>query len=64
MSVCGARMAQSDATDDPLKYLLSDSDDEELHLGVIYIHDGGSKCQYAKVVVGEVHLYGIVDSGK
>ena len=47
----------------PLKYLLSDSDDEKPHVGVIRIPDGGSKCQYAKVVVGGVPLYGIVDSG-
>ena len=63
MSVCGARMAQSDAKDIPLKYLLSNLDDEEPHKGVVCIQDGGSNCQYAKVVVGGVHLYGIVDSG-
>ena len=62
-SVSGARMVQSDAKDDPLNYLLSDSDDEEPRVGVIRIPDGGSKCQYAKVVIGGVPLYGIVDSG-
>ena len=58
-SVSGARMVQSDAKDDLLNYLLSDLDNEEPCVGVIYIPDGGSKCQYAKVVVG-VPLYGIV----
>ena len=56
-------MVQSDAKDDPLKYLLSDSDDEEPRVGVICIPNSGSKCQYAKVVVGGVTLYGIVDNG-
>ena len=31
----GAKMIQSDTKDNPLKYLLSDSDDEESHIGVI-----------------------------
>ena len=62
-SVSGARMVQSDAKDDPLKYLISDLDDEEPCVGVILIPDAGSKYQYAKVVVGGVPLYGIVDSG-
>ena len=52
--------------DDPLKYpLLSDSVDEESCIGVVYIRvmDGGSQCQRAKVIIGGVPLYGIVDSG-
>ena len=56
-------MVQGDEKDDPLKYLLSDSDDKEHCVGVIRIPDNGSKHQYAKVVVDGVPLYGIVDSG-
>ena len=56
-------MVQSDAKDDPLKYLLSDSEDEESHIAVVCVMDGGSQCQRAKVIVGGVPLYGIVDSG-
>ena len=53
-------MIQSNTKDDPLKYLLPDSDDKEPLVGVIRVTDGGSKCQYAKVVVGGVSLYSIV----
>ena len=56
-------MVQSDAKDDPLKYLLSDSDDKEPCVGVICVPDGGSKCHYAKIVISGVALYGIADSG-
>ena len=48
---------------DPLKYLLSDSDDKEPCIGVICVPDGGSKCHYAKIIISGVALYGIVDSG-
>ena len=56
-------MVQSNTKDDPFKYLLPDSDDKEPRVGVIRVTNGGSKCQYAKVVVGGVPLYGIVNSG-
>ena len=56
-------MVQSNTKYDPFKYLLPDSDDKEPHVGVIRVTNGGSKCQYTKVVVGGVPLYGIVDSG-
>ena len=56
-------MVQSNTNDNPFKYLLPDSDDEEPNVGVIRVTDGDSKCQYTKVVVGGVPLYGTVDSG-
>ena len=59
-----AKMAQSDARQDPMMYLLSDSDDDEdSRVGLVRIADGGSKCHRAKVIVGGVPLLGIVDSG-
>ena len=33
-------------------YLHSD-DDDDARVGLVHITDGGSKCQHAKVVVGE-----------
>ena len=56
-------MVQSDTSDNPLNYLLSDSEDEEIRLAVIRFTDSGNKCQSAKVIVRGVLLYGIVDSG-
>ena len=56
-------MKQSDTKDDLLNYLLSDSEDDESHVGVVHVTDGGSKCQSAKVLIGGVPLYGIVDGG-
>ena len=56
-------MIQSDTRDDPLQYLFSDSEDEEPRVAVIRVKDSGSKCQSAKIIVGGVPLYGIVDSG-
>ena len=38
---------------------MSDSDDEEFHVGVIHV----TECQCTKVVVGGAPLYGEVDSG-
>ena len=55
-SLADARMIQSNSKDDPFKYLLSDSDDEESYVGVTHVTDGCTKCQYAKVV-GGVSLY-------
>lgn len=63
MSGSGAKMVRSDVDDDPLKYLLSDTDNEESCVGVLRVMDGCSKCQGYKVVVGGVPLDGIVDSG-
>ena len=60
----GAKMVQSGSKEDPVSYLLSDSDDdEEPRVGLVKITDGGSKCQRTKVTVGGVPLLGIVDSG-
>ena len=56
-------MVQSDTSDNPLKYLLSDSEDEEFRVRVIHVTNSVSKCQSTKVIVGGVPLYGIVDSG-
>ena len=56
-------MVQSDTSDNPFKYLLSDSQDEEFRVGVTHVTDSFSKCQSAKVIVGGVPLYGIVVSG-
>ena len=52
--VSGSRMVQNNTKDDPFKYPLSDSDDEEPCVGVICVTNGGSKCQYAKIVIGGV----------
>ena len=54
---------QSVAIDDPFRYLLSDSEEEDSTVGVIRVIDEGSKCQCVKVVVGGAPLLGIVDSG-
>ena len=62
-SAPGTKMVQSDTKDDLLKYLLSDSEDKESCVGVVCVTDSGSKCQSAKVIVGGVPLYSIVDSG-
>ena len=56
-------MVQSDMNDNLLKYLLSDSEVEKFHVGVICVTNSGSKCRSAKVTVGGVPLYGILDSG-
>lgn len=58
------KMIQSDTKDNPLEYLLSDSEDEEFCVGVICVTDSGSKCQSAKVIVRGVSLYGIVDGSR
>ena len=44
--------------DDPLQYLLSDSDDARQ----VRIQDQGSKPQKAKVVVGGVPMSGVIDT--
>ena len=59
----GTKIIQSDTRDDLLQYLFSYSEHEEPRVAVIRVEDSGSKCQSAKVIVGGVPLYGIVDSG-
>ena len=65
----GARMVQSAPSqqpaknqDDPLQYLLSDSDDS-LEVRQLRVFDTGSKPQSVRVIVGRVPMDGIVDSG-
>ena len=47
-----SQSAQSEVIDDPFRYLLSDSEEEDSTVGVILVADEGSKCQCVKVVVG------------
>ena len=47
-----SQSTQSEAIDDPFRYLLSDSEEEDSTVGVICVADKGSKCQCVKVVVG------------
>ena len=48
--------------DDPLHYLLSDSEEDSGDVSQVRIQDHGSKPQSAKVVVGGVPMLGIVDT--
>ena len=48
--------------DDPLRYLLSDSEEDSGDVRQVRIQDHGSKPRRAKVVVGGVPMLGIVDT--
>jgi len=52
---------QSAVTDDPMDYLLSDSDECEVRQ--IRVQDQGSVHQQARVIVGGVPMLGVVDTG-
>ena len=54
---------RADADDDPLGYLLSDSDSPEEGVRQVRVHDEGSKPQFAKVSVQGVPMLGVVDTG-
>ena len=61
-----ARMVQSGGgepltEDDPVQYLLSDSD--ECEVKQVRVQDQGSAHQQAKVIVGGVPMFGLVDTG-
>ena len=58
------KMVQSEtatAEDNPMQYLFSDSDDGEVRQ--VRVEDKGSTHQQARVIVGGVPMYGVVDTG-
>ena len=58
------RIIKSDNNDNPMTYLLSDTDDDDdVGVNMIYVADQGSMSQSARVIVGGVPLVGIVDTG-
>ena len=57
------RTVKSDTRDNPMNYLLFDSDVEHSDVNMIHVVDQGSRPQRDKVIVGGVPLIGIVDSG-
>ena len=48
--------------EDPFRFLLSDSDDEDI-ISLVRVEDKGSKSQTALVEVAGVPIHGIVDTG-
>ena len=64
VSPASARAIKSDNRDDPMTYLLSDSDDDdEAEVKMVRVVDQGSRSQSAMVGVGGVLLVGIVNTG-
>ena len=57
-----ARMIQSDDVENPLHYLLSDTDGEE-EVRQVRINDEGSRPQFVRVGVQGVPMNGVVDTG-
>ena len=61
--VTSTRSVKNTTRDNPMNYLLSDSDDEHSDVKMICVVDQGSRPQRAKVIVGGgVPFIGIVDS--
>ena len=55
-------MIQSEDVDNPLHYLLSDTDSEE-EVKQVHVSDEGSKPQFVRMGVQGVPMCGVVDTG-
>ena len=63
--ICSNKVDHSDEveTTNPREFLYSDSSDEESSLKQVRVDNKGSHAQCVKILVGEVPMYGIVDTG-